>query len=65
MKTFVAINPADGRHMRLATADESNAYASQPGMESFRKPIKAGDVIIDEWTGFGINSISCPGQPWD
>jgi hypothetical protein len=53
MKT-VAINPTTGLHLRTATEAEQAAYLSQPGIPAFRKPVRVGNVLVDEDTGPGV-----------
>ena len=56
---FVAIDPKTGSHLRPATNAEIAAYLEQPAKHpSFRKMIRVGDVLIDEYTGPGISNQS-------
>lgn len=56
---YVAIDPRTGLHLREATAAERRAYEAQriahpSGHPSFRRPIRRGDVLIDEDAGPGV-----------
>lgn len=54
--TYVAIDPRTGLHLRAATDAERDAYLAQPcRCAAFRRPIKVGDVLVDEDTGPGIS----------
>lgn len=51
----VAIDPENGRHLRDATADECAAYYAQPCTHPvFRKPVRVGAVLVDEYFGPGV-----------
>lgn len=52
--TFVAIDPATGCHLRDATDAERDAYLSQPGPAAFRKALRVGVVLVDEYAGPGV-----------
>lgn len=53
--TFIAIDPRTGLHTRPATTAERDAYLAQPCRgPAFRRPVRVGDVLADEYTGPGI-----------
>lgn len=52
--TFVAIDPATGCHLRDATSAERDAYLAQDLPPAFRAPVRVGDVLVDEYFGFGV-----------
>lgn len=52
---MMAIDPSTGLHVRAATTEEIAAYLVQPVRHpAFRKPVRVGDVLVDEYTGPGI-----------
>jgi hypothetical protein len=52
---FVAVNPSNGLHLRDATDEERAAYLAQPVRHpAFRKVVRVGDVLIDEYAGPGV-----------
>ena len=52
---MVAVDPSTGLHLRDATATESAAYLAQACRHpAFRKPVRVGSVLVDEYTGPGI-----------
>ena len=53
-RTIIAVDPETGEHLRKASADETNAYETQPRPPLFRRPVKVGAVLIDEWNGPGL-----------
>lgn len=51
----VALDPTTGLHLRPATEAEQAAYMNQPCRHTaFRRPVKVGDVLIDQDTGPGL-----------
>ena len=53
---FVAVDPATGCHVRDATAEEIAEYNAQPCIHpSFRKALRVGDVMIDDYRGPGVH----------
>jgi hypothetical protein len=50
---YVAVDPTTGLHIRRATDDESAAYLAQPNASVFRRPVRVGDVLVDEDHGPG------------
>lgn len=53
MSKFVAIDPSSGLHLRGATDEERATYLAQPGKAAFRRPVRVGAVLVDEYTGPG------------
>ena len=52
---FFAMDPSNGTRLRAATMNEIVAYMTQPTrLPSFRKAVRVGSVLVDEWTGYGI-----------
>lgn len=45
---IVAINPCTGAVLREATDAEREAYEAQPCNPALRRPVRIGDVTIDE-----------------
>lgn len=61
---YIAIDPADGRHLRPATQTEVARYLAQWCVAAcFRKAIRVGGVLVDEFSGPG--GIQCwPNGDW-
>lgn len=53
---FVAIDPADGRHIREATEKEIEEYKTHNRRKHFEKPVRVGEVLIDFDNGPGQTS---------
>jgi len=51
MKTFVAIDPKTGIHLRDATELEIAAYNAQERKAPFDRAVRVGDVLVDTYTG--------------
>ena len=51
---FVALDPRTALHLREATEAEKAAFLAQPEHPSFRKAIRVGDVLVDEYMGPGL-----------
>ena len=58
---MVAVCPRTGRHLREATVGEVEAYDSRnAGKGPFARPVKLGEVLVDEDTGPGRSHV--PGR---
>jgi hypothetical protein len=54
-QTFIAVDPNTGLALRKATPVERSAYEGQPCRGPiFRRPVKVGAVLVDEWNGPGL-----------
>jgi hypothetical protein len=56
-RTFVAVCPSTGVHLRPATAAEVAAYDAANPPRPFDRPVRVGRVLIDEDTGPGLSHI--------
>lgn len=61
---LVAINPMTGAHLRPATDAECAAYAAGNAGRVLDRPVRVGDVLVDEGPGLRGDNQRSMGIAW-